>query len=128
MNDNDDRLVGRVLTRREVFGLFGAASGAAMLVACGGSSSAKNAISKPSNSGGVTTAKTSSGAPSCVVRPAVTEVPYFVDEKLKRSDIRTDPSDGSGKQGVPLQITFNVSQLSGGQCGSLAGAMIDVWH
>jgi protocatechuate 3,4-dioxygenase beta subunit len=32
------------------------------------------------------------------------------------------------KAGVPLQITFNVSQLAGNSCGSLAGAMIDVWH
>src|SRR5262245_47159025 len=28
----------------------------------------------------------------CVVRPALTEGPYFVDERLNRSDIRTDPS------------------------------------
>src|SRR5436305_317301 len=36
-----------------------------------------------------------SSVPSCVLRPAQTEGPYFVEEKLNRSDIRVDPSDGS---------------------------------
>ncbi|HKY09112.1 MAG TPA: hypothetical protein VJQ55_12750, partial [Candidatus Binatia bacterium] len=35
------------------------------------------------------------GTPPCVVRPEQTEGPYFVDEKLNRSDIRVDPSDKS---------------------------------
>ena len=39
--------------------------------------------------------------PACVVRPEQTEGPYFVDEMLNRSDIRSDPSDGSVKEGVP---------------------------
>ena len=30
--------------------------------------------------------------------------PYFVDEKLLRSDIRSDPSDGSERPGVLLTI------------------------
>ena len=31
---------------------------------------------------------------SCLLAPDMTEGPYWVDEKLLRSDIRTDPSDG----------------------------------
>ena len=65
--------------------------------------------------------------PACVVRPEETEGPYFVDEKLNRSDIRSDPSDNSVKEGVPLQLAFLVSQVSNG-CTPLAGAQVDVWH
>ena len=42
--------------------------------------------------------------PACVVRPEQTEGPYFIDEKLNRSDIRLDPSDKSVKAGVPLRL------------------------
>ncbi|HEX6825134.1 MAG TPA: hypothetical protein VF077_02365, partial [Nitrospiraceae bacterium] len=47
--------------------------------------------------------------PSCVVRPEQTEGPYFVDERLNRSDIRTDPTDGQVKPGTPLALTLLVS-------------------
>lgn len=66
--------------------------------------------------------------PSCVVRPEQTQGPYFVDEKLHRSDIRSDPTDGSVKQGVPLRLRFRVSELKENACTPLAGATVDVWH
>jgi protocatechuate 3,4-dioxygenase beta subunit len=67
-------------------------------------------------------------APSCVVRPEQTEGPYFVDERLNRSDIRSDPSGGSVKDGIPLQVVLRVSQISGSGCTPLAGAMVDLWQ
>ena len=36
--------------------------------------------------------------PACIVTPKQTEGPFFVDERLKRSDIRVDPSDGMSNQ------------------------------
>ncbi len=66
--------------------------------------------------------------PGCVVRPEQTEGPYFVDEKLNRSDIRVDPSDKSIRPGVPLRLEFRVSRIAGGACDPLSGAMVDVWH
>ncbi|KFI18671.1 twin-arginine translocation pathway signal protein [Nitrosococcus oceani C-27] len=66
--------------------------------------------------------------PSCVVRPQQTEGPYFVDEKLKRSDIRFEPSDHSVKEGVPLRLVFRVSRIEGSACTPLSGAMVDVWQ
>ena len=66
--------------------------------------------------------------PGCVVRPEQTEGPYFVDEKLNRSDIRADPSDKSTKPGVPLRLEFQVSRIAGAACAPLSGAMVDVWH
>jgi protocatechuate 3,4-dioxygenase beta subunit len=56
------------------------------------------------------------------------EGPYFVDERLNRSDIRSDPSDGSVKEGVPLQFTIRVHEIRGDVCAPLAGAVVDVWH
>ncbi|MFP5264835.1 MAG: intradiol ring-cleavage dioxygenase [Blastocatellia bacterium] len=65
---------------------------------------------------------------SCVVRPQLTEGPYFVDERLNRSDIRTDPATGAVSAGVPLVLNFNVRRVSGNFCTPLAGAYVDVWH
>ena len=67
-------------------------------------------------------------APRCVVRPQQTEGPYFVDELLNRSDIRSDPTNGEVKQGTALALTLAVSRLSGGECRRLAGAQVDIWH
>ncbi|MGB5963246.1 MAG: intradiol ring-cleavage dioxygenase [Coleofasciculaceae cyanobacterium] len=67
-------------------------------------------------------------APACVVRPQQTEGPYFVDNKLDRSDIRSDPADGSVKPGVPLRLVFQVSGINGSACQPLSGATVDVWH
>ena len=41
---------------------------------------------------------------SCIATPQQTEGPYFVDEHLNRADIRSDPSDGSIKEGLPLTL------------------------
>lgn len=67
-------------------------------------------------------------APACVVRPEVTEGPYYVDEDLVRSDIRTDAATGTAKEGTPLQLRFNVSQVSTSACAPLAGATVEIWH
>jgi protocatechuate 3,4-dioxygenase beta subunit len=67
--------------------------------------------------------------PSCVVRPEQTEGPYFVDEHLNRSDIRSDPADGRVKSGTPLTLTLLVSRLNAaGDCHPLPGAQVDLWH
>jgi protocatechuate 3,4-dioxygenase beta subunit len=68
----------------------------------------------------------SSGA--CIATPAQTEGPYFVDERLNRSDIRSDPTDGSMRDGVPLLLRIAVSAVGAGGCAPIAGAMVDVWH
>jgi protocatechuate 3,4-dioxygenase beta subunit len=68
------------------------------------------------------------GSAGCVVRPQQTEGPYFVDERLNRADIRSDPATGAVKSGAPLDIVFRVSELAGGRCAPLAGAIVDVWH
>ncbi len=170
--DNDDRQVGRILSRREVLALFGAA-GATMLVGCGPSQTgggatvapagtsasqaptaaaatpalnaeAATAVTLPSNptaqataAAEVATAQTDNttvaagngtAAPACVVRPEVTEGPYYVAENLVRSDIRADSTTGTVKEGTPLALTFNISQVSNSACTPLQGATVEIWH
>jgi protocatechuate 3,4-dioxygenase beta subunit len=137
---DDDAMIGRLLSRREMLALLGVASvGAAALAAgCSSDSSAtptatSGARAQATTASGATPGGTSAataasqGAPSCVIKPALMEGPFFVDEKLNRSDIRSDPSDGSVKAGTPLTLAFNVYTVTGG-CAPLEGATVDLWH
>lgn len=67
-------------------------------------------------------------SPRCVVRPEQTEGPYFVDGKLHRFDIRSDPGDGTIRPGAPLRLQFQVSRVTGNACAPLSGAIVNVWH
>jgi len=55
-----------------------------------------------------------------------TEGPYWVEENLNRSDIRTDPATGAVRPGVLLTLTINVQEVN--TCAPLAGARVDLWH
>ena len=74
--------------------------------------------------------QTSAGSesPSCVVRPNQTEGPYFIDEGLNRSDIRSDPTTGLVTPGTPLALTLQIFRLDSGDCRPMAGAQVDIWH
>ncbi|MFN8150150.1 MAG: hypothetical protein U0R24_03345 [Solirubrobacterales bacterium] len=66
-------------------------------------------------------------AAACVLSPAMTEGPYFVDELLERSNIKSD-SDGTNTQtGVPLELTINVVNQDD-DCSVGSGVIVDVWH
>jgi len=66
---------------------------------------------------------------SCVVRPEQTEGPYFLDERLNRSDIRSDPANGNQvKPGAALKITLGVYRVDGQACAPIAGALVDIWQ
>lgn len=66
--------------------------------------------------------------PDCIVRPELTEGPYFVDTQLNRADIRSDPASGAVSEGALLSLAFVVSQVGNNTCTPLAGAVVDVWH
>ena len=133
--DDDDRLIGRVLSRREVLALMGAASVTVVAAACAPASVASGAPSAGSSTAAAATAAPSasvaaaaSSLPSCVVVPELTEGPYYVNENLDRSDIRIDTSDGSTSEGAVLTIDWVVSQADGSACIPLEGVLVDVWH
>jgi protocatechuate 3,4-dioxygenase beta subunit len=111
---NDDEMVGRLLSRRELVALFGASAVAAMAHRVAGQAPIKPATALP----------------SCVVSPQQTEGPYFVDEKLLRADIRVDPSNGAAKPGAPLALTLLVTRVDGndGTCIPLRDAQVDLWQ
>ncbi|HVU14209.1 MAG TPA: hypothetical protein VHD90_23180, partial [Phototrophicaceae bacterium] len=125
--DNDDKPVGRLLTRREVLTLLGSA-GAVAVVGAG-------FVTKLGALEAAAQAATPEGTPeatdvllNCVASPQETEGPYFVDEMLNRSDIRIDPTDNSVQPGVPLQLTMKVYKVDGSTCSPLVGAHVDIWH
>lgn len=74
---------------------------------------------------------------TCTLTPSLIEVegspqqiegPYFVDDMPNRSDIRSDPSDGSVQEGVPLTLVLHVYDVDNGSCIPLSGAQVDIWH
>ena len=120
------------LSRRDLLGL--AAKGAAsvvvsqsLLVACasGGNSSADTTTTALTGS---TSSALPAGNPTCVLTAALTEGPFFVDEKLNRADIRADPVTGAVSAGIPLALKFNVWRVANNACTPLTGAYLDVWH
>jgi protocatechuate 3,4-dioxygenase beta subunit len=111
----------RNLSRREMLGLLGVA--AAVLAGCGPVPSGPRWLRRLWSR-----KQTATAPPPCIVRPEQTEGPYFVDERLNRSDIRSDPSDGSVKEGLPLELALRVHEIRGKDCRPLAGAMVDIWH
>lgn len=125
--DNDDRQIGRILTRREVLAALGAA-GTGMLLARVPGHAAVSANAVPSSGGSQRTFAGAQAVPACVVRPAQTEGPYFVDEKLNRADIRADPATGVVKDGTPLDLEMRVFRIGAGSCEPLPGAMVDIWQ
>jgi protocatechuate 3,4-dioxygenase beta subunit len=118
---NPSRALGAAaLNRRELLGR--AANAAAILVV----SQAMSGCS--SNSVDGTGNDSTTLNPSCVLTASLTEGPYFVDEKLLRADIRTDPVTGAVSQGTPLALSFNVMRVASTGCTALTGAYLDVWH
>jgi protocatechuate 3,4-dioxygenase beta subunit len=108
--DSDDVQVGRLLGRREMLEILSASSAGAILM-FGRTASAQQSV-----------------MPACVVRPAQTEGPYFVEERLLRSDIRHDPVTNQLKPGAILDLSLTVSQLGSNGCTPLAGAQVDLWQ
>jgi protocatechuate 3,4-dioxygenase beta subunit len=103
---SDDSFKG--ITRRRVLGMLGAAS-ALSLFSCGGGDEDGN------------NTNTDAGA-TCTLVPELTKGPFFVGERLNRSDI-TDRQPS-----LPLPLNINVSNANTATCSILTGVQIDIWH
>ena len=67
-------------------------------------------------------------ASSCTsLTPTKTIGPYFVEEKLNRSNITTDPDTGAAVAGVPLAMKLTMLDEDNA-CAPLVGAQVDIWH
>ena len=134
-----DKETKRLLSRRDTLGLIGGA-GLAAIFGCGGNddkqttgSATSTTSAAATKTAAATASRASTASPTsapvaCVVTPALTEGPYFVDERLNRSDIRSDPSGGAVKEGVPLRLNLTVSNVNGATCTPIVGAVVDMWH
>ena len=110
---DDDRPVGRTLSRRAILGLFGA-SAASLAPGAMAKSRAVDPLLAMAD---------------CIAQPEQTEGPYFVGKALQRSDIRLDPSTGNVSAGAALALQFVLSKvMSSGACAVLPGAQVDIWH
>ena len=58
---------------------------------------------------------------NCTLTPETTEGPYWVDERLKRSDVTED------QPGVPLKLVLGVYG-SDAACSPYPGAVVDIWQ
>lgn len=110
---NDDKPLGRLLSRRRALAFFGTAA-----------ASIAHGSPRAASSGPLLAA-----APDCIAIPEQTECPYFVDAALERSDIRFDPATSGHTPGATLTLRFELSQIApAGQCIVLPNAQFDIWH
>jgi protocatechuate 3,4-dioxygenase beta subunit len=125
MKENQSRNLLIFRLSRRKFGFLAQGILAAVLTACfGKQTKSEQPVQSSSNPISDTTAKNL----ACVVKPQQTEGPYFVEEKLNRSDLRTDTTDKSVQPGTELRLTLQVSQITGNSCKPLSGAIVDIWH
>lgn len=115
--DNDDKTIGKLLSRRNFLALIGVSGGLAIAGKTAYSNYTTQNWSVPE-----------ANLPPCIARPEQTEGPYFVDEMLNRSDIRTDTKSGKISAGTPFELEFRVSAVQNNSCKPLEKAMVDIWH
>ena len=111
-SDGSERSTGRRggMTRRRALGLAGVA-GAAYVAG----------PLRPFGADGDAASPQEADAASCVLAPEVTEGPYWVDVREKRSDVR------AGQAGAPLTLDLYVYR-SDDSCEPEQGAVVDIWH
>lgn len=111
LDERERERIVSLFSRREVLVLLGATSAAYLI---GGRQASPQALA--------------AHRPPCIVRPEQTEGPYFVDERLHRSDIRSDPAGSRIMAGTPLTLTLRVMRLNASGCVPLPDALIDIWQ
>jgi protocatechuate 3,4-dioxygenase beta subunit len=90
------------LSRRDALKMFGSV-GAALLI---GGNFARSTDQNPKG--------------TCVLTPQITEGPYFVEERLNRSNLV------DGQPGLPLKLAIHVYDAAA--CKAVSGIQIDLWH
>ena len=113
----------RRITRRQALGAAGTA-GAALLASRGALSALGGLV-------GATPAEAATTTAAVAVTPTMTEGPYWIDEMLRRFDVRNNTatsaaSAGAVQAGVPLTLRVNVLDAANG--GAVNGAHVDIWH
>lgn len=110
---------------RRVFLRTGTLGGAAVLGALSVRGFAETALAAVPSASARAALATSTGCTT--LTEELTQGPFWVDEKLNRSDVRTDSVTGAVQAGVPLTLTINL-QDAGAGCDPQVGAYVDIWH
>lgn len=156
MNALPDTLRSRLLDRRRVLALLGAAGGTALLAACGSDAGTTSASTTAAAGTGSTAPATSTGSATTTpeagtdttaacageVTPSETGGPFpadgtndngagavadvLSDPRAVRSDIRADLDGTNVQEGVPFTLTMTVTDAL--TCAPLPGAAVYVWH
>src|SRR5689334_11876084 len=108
------------MTRRRALGFAGSA-GVSIFAARRGLPRALAAVSAEN-----------AAAATAALTPTMTEGPYWVDELLRRSDVRANTSSatrnaGAAQEGIPLSLEINVRDADNGD-RAVNGAHVDIWH
>lgn len=114
--------IGKGLNRRDalsILGVFGAGVSAAIGAGCSDAAGTGNPLD-----GGATDL----GSADCLLTPEATEGPFFVDERLNRSDLLAGETDPAVIGGLPLAVTFTVVAVNGTSCAPLPNAFVDIWQ
>src|SRR5512140_1408972 len=70
-------------------------------------------------------AAATSAAPACVLAPAQTEGPFFVDERLARTDLVGNSVAPGLRNALPLKLAIALVSARGA-CAPIAGMQVDV--
>jgi len=127
----------KVLSRRRMFHLAGAAGVSALVVACAGGTS-KEATGSSATTTTTTTAGAADAAACASAAPAETAGPYpgdgsngpnvLIESGIVRSDIRSSFGSYSGAaEGVPTTIELTLQDLTK-NCAAGAGMAVYIWH
>ena len=113
----------RRITRRQALGTAGSA-GAALLIS-------RPALGLLGDLVAAAPARAATAEAAVTVTPTMTEGPYWVDEMLRRFDVRNNTATasvaaGAVQAGVPLLVRINVLDAASG--APINGAHVDIWH
>jgi protocatechuate 3,4-dioxygenase beta subunit len=127
--------VGTLISRRSMLGLVGLGVGATALAACGGATTATTGAAGATVS--TSTSGTSSGGLTAGEIPDETAGPYPGDGSngpdvleetgIVRSDIRSSIGADDPVDGVPLELTFTVTDISEDDA-PFEGVAVYAWH
>ena len=113
------------VNRRQALAGLGTVSLGALLAACGGDDTARDATTATATTearakpeGDV--ADLFDGTSSCTLTPELTEGPFYFDVDSIRSDIRED------RQGVALRLAIRVRDAE--SCEPIRNAVVDIWQ
>ena len=64
----------------------------------------------------------------CIVTPAMTDGPFFVDNQMERSNLIVGETSEAITKAVPLKLVIGVFKVDGMTCTPLPDVHVDIWH